>query len=166
MTYANSSDGDNYGVAEYLIARGAEVSGLDLFVAIKDAKFDVAEQIASRGAKVDPNSLAYYACCLGQIWKPQAVDMLLASGADINMNYSDDNGHNYTALGYAVLYRELDMVIYLVDNGADVNLHLASSTSPLQLAKVSYRRYLDKCPGCPGVHYYDDVPPSPRSQRS
>ena len=127
---------------------------------IRGARFDLAKKFIAKGIRADPNSLASYASNPAQTWEPQAVDMLLEYGADINMNYSY-NRDNYTALGYAVLYRNFDMVMYLVDKGADVNWHAASSTSPLEVAKVGYRRYSDNCPRCPGVHYYADVPPSP-----
>jgi hypothetical protein len=157
---SGSSKGDNAGVAEYLIARGAHATDGALDLAILNGEFEIARELIDRGAKSAPNSLAESVSSTILPWHPEGVDLFLETGADINMNFKDNHGNNYTALGYAVYYRDFDLVKYLVIKGADVNLHPGSSTTPLQLAKTGYRRFTQGCQGCMGTNYYIDIPPS------
>jgi ankyrin repeat protein len=161
---ANDHKGDNYGVAEYLISKGAKFS-TELFVGpILDGNFDFVKEMVERGYKLDPNSLAFYVCFNAEFsdktWNTQLADYLLQNGSEININYYDDvYKQTYTPLGYASHYRDFEIVKYLVEKGADVNMPMKSGITPLALALEEYKANLDDNTG-PGVHYYTIVPAS------
>lgn len=64
---------------------------------------------------------------------------------DINVNYQDNNG--FTALHWACENQQLDMVIFLLDNKADVNVVNKDGYSPIFLAVSNNRISLEivKC---------------------
>ena len=159
---------NQYGVAEYLIANGASVEGAALNIAISDGNLSIAKALVDRGAKADPQDLADYVAGLryGERINLQLVDFYLTAGADINglsrttVDIAGDEA-SCTALGYAVYYRDFELVKYLVAKGADVNVETSRGSTPLELAKGS-RRFVGGGKGWgPGVNYYSDVPASP-----
>lgn len=163
MNHAFFSKGDNYGVTKYLIAKGASVKNPEVLEgAILGDRLDIVKEIVSRGEKPKPDSLAgYIVSNVNHEWNRQLCDYLLDSGTDINSQHEGGlkvDGSNYTstALGFAVHYRDFDMVKYLVEKGADVNKPI----NTLTLAEEEYRVNLDDNAG-PGTHYYRIVPPSP-----
>jgi hypothetical protein len=90
-------------------------------------------------------------------WDSKTADFLLKSSADIDRLESDrnDDGVFYNALGYAVRYRDLRLVKYLVKKGANVNQPL----NTLAIANAEFGRNPVKLHS-PGVRIYVVTPPS------
>jgi ankyrin repeat protein len=156
--FVHDRDGNQLVVAEYLINQGAEVTYDDLKWVILYDRLDLVELIVSRGIKPLPTSLAYYIDHIADgsrsIWNPKFADFFLESGADINGLLHDETCDcTFTALGFAIHYRNFSIVKYLVENGADVNAPMESGILPLALSETEYRINLDDGAG-PGIHYY------------
>jgi len=63
---------------------------------------------------------------------------LLDSGCNVNSIQRDsDNQPRYTALNWATQSRSINLVKFLLKNGADPNIHLYRSPFPIQLASIS-----------------------------
>jgi ankyrin repeat protein len=70
---------------------------------------------------------------------PQAINIILAAGADINVRDKDE----YTPLHHAALKGDFALVRLLVDNGADAKASTLGGITPFNQAK--YKGYLEIC---------------------
>ncbi len=125
-----ASGGGHLDVVRALLAQGADVNILDsehrdtpLILASGGGHLDVVRALLARGADVHyRNPLNGYTAltiaCLNQNPNIDIVRALLAQGADLNIPNSD----GYTALMLASGGGHLDVVITLIDAGADVNI--------------------------------------------
>ncbi len=165
LIYANASDhtGDNFGVAKYLLDKGAKVSAGTLELAILNGRLDLVKEIMRRGENPRADSLALYVSSVVESsslnFDQELADFLLSSGADINEQHEDAYKDKSTALGFAVHYRDIGIVRYLVERGADVNKPMFNGKTPLELAEEEYKVY-EGDPTGPGIHYYRVVPPA------
>lgn len=166
LIYANGANnhGDNFSVAQYLLDKGAKVTADALELAILNSRLDLVKEIVSRGEKPKPDSLAHYISSVVELsninFDQQLADYLLDSGANINVLHEDVYKDKFTALGFAVHYRNINIVKYLVERGADVNVPMANGKTPLNVAEEEYKVYEDDPTG-PGIHYYRVVSTSP-----
>lgn len=53
------------------------------------------------------------------IWKLELVKCLVEAGADVNAQ----SIHGHTPIMYAAFQQKFDVISYLIDHGADINLH-------------------------------------------
>ena len=58
--------------------------------------------------------------------------MTLSKSSNFDINVQDEKG--YTPLMYAIMNHNLDMVKFLVENGANINLCNKKGQSPLEIA--------------------------------
>ena len=73
----------------------------------------------------------------------EAVNMLVANGADVNVRETDPRKHRRTPLIYAALCEHIGMVQHLVENGADINAKDSNKSSALSISKVKYLKHLE-----------------------
>ena len=66
------------------------------------------------------------ACMAGDL---NTIKSLIASGVDINTRIASDSGA--TLLTDSILYNQKELAIWLIENGADVNLPLPNGRTPL-----------------------------------
>jgi hypothetical protein len=85
--YGFQRAGDQRGIAEYLLAKGASGEGRALEFAITGELLDIARELVRLGEKPSPDMLATYVnkiCSLESI-NPQVVEFLLENGVEIDM---------------------------------------------------------------------------------
>ena len=63
-------------------------------------------------------------------------DLLLENGADINANLTGNNANGWSAIHYAAMNGEIELVQYLIRKGANVNKATAEGSTPIFLAKM------------------------------
>ncbi|KAJ7181175.1 ankyrin repeat-containing domain protein [Mycena filopes] len=93
-----------------------------LHLAAQNADLAMMELLLDRGAPVDgvfgcdggSESALHYACSRGHV---EMIELLLSRGASL-----EGWGHYGTALGFAVHYRRLEAVKYLLERGADATV--------------------------------------------
>lgn len=102
-------------IVHYLVADGVDVNGRfqtksALIIAVSNGHLDITKYFLENGAIIEKDVLAT-ALVLGYA---DIAQMLLDNGADYmeSLNY---------ALWYTVIFGRMDMVKYLVKNGADIN---------------------------------------------
>ncbi|KAJ7752919.1 ankyrin repeat-containing domain protein [Mycena metata] len=101
-----------------------------LHLAVENRDLKMMRLLLDHGAPVDgvfgcdggSETALHYACSLGHV---EMIKLLLEHGANL-----EDGGHYGTALGFAVHYRNLDAVRYLLDRGADAT-GLRAPTTPI-----------------------------------
>jgi ankyrin repeat protein len=149
-------------VALYLLDEGANIEGRTLNCAVSWENEAILQKIVDKGGKAWSGDFANY------IWghadsdrgvNYNIADLLLTAGADINSRGSyvlsyHGNNVEFTSLGYAVYYRNYDLVRYLVDKGADVNLAMENGETPLELSATDQRFTGGGSGNAPGVNYY------------
>ncbi|XP_028417225.1 uncharacterized protein LOC114541509 [Dendronephthya gigantea] len=159
-------------IVKYLVENGADVNSTDidersvLHSAVTESKLDVVKYLVEHGADVngkdtDGDTVLHFAVSEG---KPDIVKYLVENGADVNSTDFDErsvlhsavtesaavnainrkNTNGSTVLHSAVAKGKLEIVKYLVENGADVNrpdidgltvLHTAVSKGTLGIVK-------------------------------
>jgi ankyrin repeat protein/beta-lactamase regulating signal transducer with metallopeptidase domain len=133
-------------VAEFLIAKGANVNAVDKndwtalhLAAIHDHK-DVGELIIAKGADVDARNIwggtpLHQAARYGAT---EMVELLLAKGADVNVH----NKSGLTPLHMAGENSGTEVPRLLLANGADLNARMNRSLTPLHYAVIYEQREL------------------------
>ncbi|KAI5838633.1 ankyrin repeat-containing domain protein [Morchella snyderi] len=134
--------GGHEDAAHFLIARGADVNGLD--------------------GRSFPPLLASSSRITNTHWNPRVFKLLIESGANINSRYGE---LGTTALHEAVIRRNLDMLTILLDHGASATIRRYSGDTALELALyredaevvkfLQKRNLVGKLEG----KFYDERPP-------
>jgi ankyrin repeat protein len=149
-------------VALYLIDEGASVQNQAFACAVSWENEAILQKIVEKAGKAQPGDLANYVrthADSGSHINYAITDLLLTAGADINSRGSyilsyQGNNVEFTSLGYAVYYRNYDLVLYLVDKGADVNMEMENGKTPLELSATEKRFTNGGNGNAPGVNYY------------
>ncbi len=122
-------------VAEYLIANGADINGIDqppLLEAGAAGNKAMIELLLSKGAEINAASksgeTALHAATARGF--KSVVELLLAHHADVNAR----DKHKYTPLHRAASAAKREMVQLLIDHGADVNASGEGGYTPLHAA--------------------------------
>nr|MCU0364255.1 ankyrin repeat domain-containing protein [Ignavibacteriaceae bacterium] len=66
----------------------------------------------------------------------EMCDLLKKKGANINASLTKKSAMGWTALHYAVINGDVELVKYLIKNGANVNKATGEGSTPLYLAKL------------------------------
>ncbi|CAF0967227.1 unnamed protein product [Rotaria sordida] len=115
-----------------------------LYVAMKSQKFDVVKLLLKHGA--NPNTVTKFdltpfllACAICDL---DIIEACIAAGANINFTLSGSNTNNLnitgeTALFIATLKDRVDVVKFLIEKGAQVNIQNHCGVSPLHLCAKS-----------------------------
>lgn len=134
-------------MVEFLLRNGADVNLKD-----KDGKtallwaasnsLENAKVLLANAAKVDesandgmtPFLQATLGVSSGKV-PIEMCDLLLRNGANVNAELKGRNASGWTALHYAVVNGDTELVKYLIKKGANVNKFSAEGSSPLFLAR-------------------------------
>ena len=116
--------------AQTLVARGANVNGLDkegdsvLMAAVRFNQPDIVQFLENNGAKADAKTELMAAALMG---RPAVAEKLLDGG--LSANTKDRDGD--TALAYAAQWGHVEVVKILLAHGADVNNRNVRRENPL-----------------------------------
>jgi ankyrin repeat protein len=150
-------------MVDFLIRNGADVNLKD-----KDGKtallwaasnsLENAKVLLANAAKVDESSndgmtpfiQATLGVSSGKV-PIEMCDLLLKNGANVNAELTARNAAGWTALHYAVVNGDADLVKYLIKNGANVNKFTSEGSSPLYLAKLDGNEAIVKLLGNAGA---------------
>jgi len=125
-------------IAEFLIAKGANVNAGVLYHAAVHGHREMAELLLSKGAEVNAKysggtTPLHHAARKGH---REVVALLIASGADVNAKYPDGR----TSLHLAVEKGYKEVVELLIANGADINAKDENGWIPLHQACTLRRK--------------------------
>lgn len=135
---------------EILIKAGADINSFNsdgntaLMAAVESDNIEIAKLLIEKGAFVNAKNSFGRAALISSINNGAALksriemaDLLLKSGADINVTTNDDNSYwgCRTALMVAILYNDIEMVKFLIANKADVNKACQSGITALKTEK-------------------------------
>lgn len=135
-------------MVEYLILNGADVSvtddnGKTALIWAASNSLESAKILISRSADVNaiandgmtPFLQSVFGVLSGKI--PLALcDLLLENGANINATLTGNNANGWSAVHYAAMNGDIELVQYLVSKGVNVNKATAEGSTPLFLAKM------------------------------
>jgi ankyrin repeat protein len=71
-------------------------------------------------------------------------DLLLKNKADINAELNKQSAMGWTALHYAVINNDVELVGYLIKHGVNVNKASADAMTPLYLAGINNNQEIIK----------------------
>ena len=113
--------------AVLLMEKGVAASDFDLRF-VRD-NFKTLTYLVERGADVGASDVLMN--CISDYKGMERIEYLVQHGADLARKYYDD----YTALHFAVKYKKNDVVIYLIDQGAELNPVDSKGKTPLDYCK-------------------------------
>ncbi len=134
-------------IVEFLIRKGADLNlkdseGKTALLWAASNSLPNAKILIDHGAKVNiaanDGMTPFIQATLGVSSGKVPIDMcdlLLKKGADVNAELKDRNASGWTALHYAAVNEDAELVEYLIKHGAKVNNFSAEGSSPLFLAK-------------------------------
>ena len=135
-------------MVKYLISKGANVNltdneGKTALLWATSNSLENAKILISNGAKVDepandgmtPFLQATLGVSSGKV-PLEMCELLRKSGANVNAALTRKNASGWTALHYAAVNGDIDLVKYLIKHGSNVNKATAEGSSPLFLAKT------------------------------
>jgi len=135
-------------MVEYLILNGTDVNVSDYngktpLIWAASNSLESAKILISRGANINarandgmsPFLQSVFGVLSGKI--PIVMcDLLRENGANINATLTGNNANGWSALHYAVMNGDTELVLYLIRYGAKVNKASAEGSTPLFLAKM------------------------------
>jgi uncharacterized protein len=135
-------------IVKFLISKGADVNlkdseGKTALLWAASNSLENAKILISNGAKVNeaandgmtPFLQATLGVSSGKV-SMELCDLLRKKGANINAALSNQSAKGWTALHYAAVNGDVELVGYLVKYGANVNKATGEGSSPLYLAKL------------------------------
>lgn len=136
-------------IVKLLLAKGADVNlkghgdYTPLMYAAESAKTtEIMELLIEEGADINPIAQdgvnAFIKAIFGVLSDSgslDAVKLLIGKGMDVNYAIQADNANGYTALMFAVRWEKIEIVRYLISEGADVNAKTDEETTPLSIAE-------------------------------
>lgn len=133
---------------EFLISKGANVDlkdneGKTALLWAASNSFENAKILVASGADVNesandgmtPFIQAVFGITSGKV-PIEMCELLRENGANINAELTGRNAMGWTAIHYAVINGDTDLVKYLVKHGANINKATAEGSTPLFLAKL------------------------------
>ncbi len=142
-----SSFKDYEDVVSYLISGGADVNfrgkdGRTPLIWAAGNSLETTKILLENGADVNANGndgmTAFIQSTFGILSKKvstEVMDLLLENGADVNSALISKNAAGWTALHFAVVNGDYDLVKYLLSNGANVNHTSDEGSTALSLAR-------------------------------
>lgn len=137
--HLNELDYNDYSIAQYLIDHGAEISFRDSHLetlferAIKLDNFNAIKFLIKNGVAYDKSMLItngelHYGAYFGD---KSRVEKCLKMGDDINKPHGNEK---QTPLHYAILGRQVEMIPWLIEKGADIEVKTDDGYTALALA--------------------------------
>ena len=138
----------NFGnIARYLIEKGADISiknntGHTALMASAGSSEEVFDLLVANGAdmsvKLEDGTSAFTLSISGVMSDFVGLGnakKLLENGADVDESFTSGPAEGYTCLMMAARNQRPDIVKFLAENGADVNVKAANGNTPLSLAQ-------------------------------
>jgi len=138
----------NFGdIARYLIEKGADISiknntGHTALMASAGSSEEVFDLLVANGAdmsvKLEDGMSAFTLSISGVMSDFVGLGnakKLLENGADVDESFTSGPAEGYTCLMMAARNQRPDIVKFLAENGADVNVKAANGNTPLSLAQ-------------------------------
>ena len=142
-----SSFKDYEDIVSHLISMGADVNfrgkdGRTPLIWAAGNSLETTKILLENGADVNANGndgmTAFIQSTFGILSKKvstEVMDLLLENGADVNSALISKNAAGWTALHFAVVNGDYDLVKYLLSNGANVNHTSDEGSTALSLAR-------------------------------
>ena len=143
-------------IVEFLIRKDADVNlrdneGKTALLWAASNSFPNAKILVENGAKVNiaandgmtPFLQATLGVSSGKV-PIELCELLRKNGANVNAALTRKNASGWTALHYAVVNNDADLVKYLIKHGAKVNKFTAEGSSPLFLSKLNDNKEIIK----------------------
>ncbi|MEE9443648.1 MAG: ankyrin repeat domain-containing protein [candidate division Zixibacteria bacterium] len=138
-------------IVELLLDRGADLEAIDvdgdtpLMGAAIRGHSEIFKMLLSRGADVDilninENGVLHYAAMGGSV---EIVDLLLDRGQNINTQVAQNQG-GFTPLIMAVFRNKQEVVKFLLEKGADIEISDSYGRTPLSIAVQENKQELVK----------------------
>lgn len=134
-------------IAKYLIEAGADISakattGHTPLMAAASASEELVDLLIAKGAdatvKLEDGTSAFTLSITGILMDRigfKNAEKLLENGADVDEKQVSGEAAGYTCLMMAARNQRPDIVNFLVENGADVNVKAENGNTPLSLAE-------------------------------
>ncbi|MHC4545322.1 MAG: ankyrin repeat domain-containing protein, partial [Planctomycetota bacterium] len=145
----NAARGKGPDVAKLLIDNGADINAKDkygrtpLHTAAGNGNDRMVELLIERGAQVDVKdsrgTTALYWAASGTKNSKEAIQLLLAAGADINVKRTTKPNEGFGLLHVASKNSNERVVEFLIAKGLDINAETATGRTPLELARDTTR---------------------------
>jgi len=139
-------------MVQYLIYKGANVNlqdndGKTALLWAASNSLPNAEILVANGADVNiaandgmtPFLQATLGVSSGKVTL-EMCDLLRKKGADINASLTKNSAMGWNALHYAVINGDVELVIYLIKYGANINKATADGSTPLYLAEIAKQK--------------------------
>lgn len=145
-------------LAKHLIDLGADIDNYDnqplLYEVLRCEDLDLFDIMIDRGANVNASTVDGEQAIHEASWRgwEDIAEILINKGADVNSRVDKGFYEGYTPLRFAVEYNRIDMIEFLIDNGADINekdkhgktlLHHNSEYGHIDVAKLLLEKGLD-----------------------
>ena len=144
------------GIVEYLISKGAKLNlkdneGKTALIWAASNSLPNAEILVAKGANVNiaandgmtPFLQATLGVSSGKV-TIEMCDLLRKKGANINAALTKQSAVGWTALHYAAINGDVELVKYLIKYRADVNKATGEGSTPLYLAQLAKREEIVK----------------------
>jgi ankyrin repeat protein len=142
-TYSNRSPYDE--MAKFLINAGADVNIrakdgttalLDAAGSSKEITLMLVEKGADITARKDDGRGIFTSCIFGILMGATDIELaeyMLSKGADVNESATSGDVEGWTAIHYACSNGNMELIKFLIKNGADVKAKTANGKTPLSL---------------------------------